>query len=72
MAVLTPWQVLLIAVIGGCVASLATAVLRLMWLGLHRLFEDYVTWREARRIRRHHLQTCRAIDALGTTTQRKD
>ncbi|MFJ2004750.1 hypothetical protein [Streptomyces chartreusis] len=72
MAVLTPDQVLLIAIIGGCVSALVTAALRLMSRGLHRLFEDYVTWREARRIRRHHLQTCRAIDALGTTTQRKD
>jgi hypothetical protein len=72
MAVLTTWQVLLIAVIGGCVAALATSVLRLLWRGLYRLFEDLVTLREARRTRRQHLETCRAIDALGTTNHPKE
>jgi hypothetical protein len=72
MAVLTPWQVLLIAVIGGFAAGLATALLRLMWRCLYRLFEDVLTWQEARRARRHHLRTCRAIEALGTTTHPKE
>ncbi|MGW6910283.1 hypothetical protein [Streptomyces sp. NPDC054940] len=72
MAVLTTHQILLVAVIGGCAAALATTALRLLWRGLHRLFEDLVTVREARRARRtrrQHLQTCRAIEALGTTNE---
>lgn len=72
MAVLTPWQVFFVAVIGGCAAALATTALRLMWRGLCRLFEDLLTWRDARRTRRHYLDTCRAIDALGTTKEPKD
>lgn len=72
MAVLTPWQVFFVAVIGGCAAALATTALRLIWHGLRRAFEDYLTWWDARRTRRHYLETCRAIDALGTTTEPKD
>lgn len=72
MAALTTEQLLLVAVIGGCVAGLATTLLRLLWRGLYRLFEDFLTWREARHTRRQHLATCRAIDALGTINHPKE
>ncbi|WAZ20221.1 hypothetical protein STRCI_001322 [Streptomyces cinnabarinus] len=72
MAHLTPWQVFLVAVIGGFAAGLANTLLRLMWRGLDRLFEDFVTWRDACRTRRDHLRTCRAINALGTTNHPKE
>ncbi|MFE6362932.1 hypothetical protein ACFVP3_23400 [Streptomyces sp. NPDC057806] len=60
------------AVIGGCVAGLAATLAYLLWHGLYLVFEDVLAWREARRIRRQHLTTCRSIDALGTTTHPKE
>ncbi|MGV4984552.1 hypothetical protein ACVB8X_14115 [Streptomyces sp. NRAIS4] len=73
---MTPRQTFVIAAIGGItgVFSLLLSVLIGvgLFVGVSRLAELAVAWRDRRRTRREDLHTCRAIDALGTTKHPKD
>ncbi|MCM1977166.1 hypothetical protein [Streptomyces sp. G1] len=59
MVQLTVYQLLAVAFIGGCTAGLTSTLLRLTWRGLYRLFDDLITWHEARRERRRQLAEAR-------------
>lgn len=73
---MTAHQVLIVAALGGIlgIAGLALFVATVVgvFAGTRHLVERAGACRDRRRIRREDLNTCRAIHALGTTTEPKD
>lgn len=67
MVVLTTHQLLLVAFFGGLFAAVFLRGLGLAWRAANWLVVRLLDGHESLRTRRKNLQTCRAIDALGTT-----
>ncbi|MFI1767481.1 hypothetical protein ACH41H_36280 [Streptomyces sp. NPDC020800] len=73
---MTPHQVLIVAAIGGVLGVVGAAAFVLtafaLVTGISNLIEQAAARRARRRARREDLTTCRAIEALGTTSHPTD
>lgn len=65
-------EIFLIAFAGGISAVLGLLTSAALALAVYAAVARIVTASEARRERRRHLKTCRAINALGTTDHPTD
>ncbi|QIJ62584.1 hypothetical protein [Streptomyces sp. JB150] len=69
---MTPNQVFAVAAIGGFAAVIGLLFTIALAVGVHAAFQRLVTALDESRQRRRDLSACRAIEALGTTTEPQD
>lgn len=69
---MTPTQVLIVSMIGGFATVVFTVLVVGLALGLHRLLCRASALLDAHRTRSQNLETCWAIDALGTTNESQE
>lgn len=69
---MTPTQVYVLGAVGGMSAIVGLILFILLSLAFFTLSSRLIEARAAHRERRRNLNTCRAIDALGTTNHPTD